>query len=316
MRQEGNTLIASLLVVSTGTLWGVYWFPVRRLAEIALPGAWGTLAVVLVASLILAPFGLRHWRRLIAGNPIALLSIASGGAAFALYSVGLLYGRVSIVILLFYLTPVWSTLIGRYCLGWPTPFVRTAAIGVGLIGLVLVLSGNGGMPMPGTLGDWLGLASGILWSISSTGIRTRATTDAGQTAFVFSLGALVGAAALAPALAPWPSLPPEEAWVQSLLWISAMGGLWWGLSMVGLLWATSRLEPARVGILLMSEVLIGVFSAALFAGEHLGTIEFLGGTLVILAAIMEILPARRSQPSNHSLCNARSDYQTETNCRR
>ncbi|MBK1671411.1 EamA family transporter [Rhodovibrio sodomensis] len=293
MSKDRTTTLAVLLVLGTGSLWGVYWVPVRRLAEIALPGAWGTLLVVTAAALLLSPFGVRGRHRLSEASPLALVAIALGGAAFVLYSAGLVYGRVAIVILLFYLTPVWSTLIGRYYMGWTMSWLRVAAILVGLLGLVLVLGDDTGVPVPTTTGDWLGLASGVLWSVSSTSIRAQANAGPGETAFVFALGALGCAALLAPTLAPWPGLPPTDVWLETAIWVIASGGLWWGLSMAGLLWATARLEPARVGILLMGEVLVGVVSAALFAGERLGPVEALGGALVVSAALMEIWPVRR-----------------------
>jgi drug/metabolite transporter (DMT)-like permease len=294
VRPERIPLVASLLVAATGIFWGLYWVPVRRVAELGIPGAWGTLGIVAVATLLLGPFALSGGHRLARCTPLALGSIALGGFAFALYSAGLVYGRVAIVILLFFLTPVWSTLIGRYLMGWPMPRLRGAAIVVGIAGLVLVLGAEGGVPTPSSLGDWLGLVSGLLWSVATTGMRTQVETGPGETAFVFALGALLGTAVLAPALAPWPGLPPAETWLPALGWTLAAGGLWWGLSLAGLMGATIRLEPARVGILLMSEVLVGVVSAALFAGERLGPLEIAGGALVVAAAALEVWPVRRS----------------------
>ncbi|WP_129141226.1 DMT family transporter [Modicisalibacter coralii] len=289
--------LASLIVVVTGALWGLYWLPVRRLAE-ALPGAWGSLIIVTTAALLLAPFALRQRRRLAATRPLTLMAIALGGAAFVMYSIGLVYGRVAIVILLFYLTPVWSTLIGRFWLHWPTPRLRYLAIGVGLGGLLLVLGADGGVPLPRSLGDWLGLASGLLWALSSTLIRTRSDSPGPvESNFVFVLGAVIAAAVLAPLLAPWPALPAPGAWPDVASWTLAAAALWWALSLAALLWATSRLEPARLGILLMSEVLVGVVSAALFVGEALGLREGIGGLLVIMAAMLELWPVRR--PARH-----------------
>ena len=44
-------------------------------------------------------------RRVLASAPLAFAAIALGGAAFALYSIGFIFGRVAIAILLFFLTP-------------------------------------------------------------------------------------------------------------------------------------------------------------------------------------------------------------------
>jgi drug/metabolite transporter (DMT)-like permease len=60
--------------------------------------------------------------------------------------------------------------------------------------------------------------------------------------------------------------------------------------MAGLMWATALLDPARVGILLMSEVLIGAISAAFLVGEPLLLFELIGGALVLSAAILEVYP--------------------------
>jgi drug/metabolite transporter (DMT)-like permease len=287
-----TTALATSFVVATGSLWGLYWLPVRRLAELGLAGAWGTLAIVAAAAVLLAPLALRHPRDLARCDPLGLASVALGGVAFTLYSVGFLYGRVAIVVLLFFLTPVWSTLLARYLLGWPTPWLRLAAILVGMAGLALVLGADGGVPVPSGLGDWLGLASGLLWAVATTGIRVRGDSGPAVSAFAFALGACVGAAALAPVLGPLPVVP-AGALGPALGWALAAGGLWWGLSMAGLMWAAARLEPARVGILLMAEVLVGAASAALVAGERLGPLELAGGALVLCAGVLEVWPARR-----------------------
>lgn len=299
MHNERTAIIASLFVIATGTLWGFYWLPVRRLADVGLSGAWGTLAIVATATLLLAPFAVRARHRLAHSNWIGLASLALGGASFVLYSVGLVYGRVAIVILMFYLTPVWSTLIARYVMGWPTPWLRLAAIGVGIAGLGLVLGAGGGLPVPHDIGDWLGLGSGVFWAIASTGIRLRTDTGPGESAFVFALGACFGAAALAPLMEPLPNLP-IEAIGRTLDWILAAGGLWWGLSLACLMWATARLEPARVGILLMPEVLVGAASAAAIAGERMSVSELIGGALIVGAGILEIWPMRKTHDSRNA----------------
>ncbi|MEY4698024.1 MAG: hypothetical protein RIT14_2452, partial [Pseudomonadota bacterium] len=37
----GPTFVASAVVLLTGIVWGVYWVPVRALADLGLDGAWG-----------------------------------------------------------------------------------------------------------------------------------------------------------------------------------------------------------------------------------------------------------------------------------
>ncbi|TMM54557.1 DMT family transporter [Sulfitobacter sabulilitoris] len=296
MIQHRSIPLATLIVLGTGALWGFYWLPVRSLAAMGLPGAWGTVAVTAAAVVLLLPFALARRDRLAASNRVALGSIALGGAAFALYSIGFVYGRVAIIILLYFLTPVWSTLIGRYVMGWATPRLRRVAIVVGLAGLAVMLGAEGELPWPRGPGEWMALASGILWSVATTGIRARSSLEPVAAAFVFAAGALVAAVLLAPVLEPWPATS-AGARIGPVLGLSVLtGGVWWGLSMAGLMWATVRLDPARVGILLMTEVLVGAASAALFAGELLTPVEIAGGALVLCAGVLEVWPTGRALP--------------------
>ncbi|MFZ5962980.1 DMT family transporter [Thalassococcus sp. BH17M4-6] len=287
------SLFASLVTAAAGVLWGFYWLPVRRLEEAGLAGAWGTLAIVFLAVLMLAPVALVRRAHLRAADPGALAAVALGGGAFVLYSVGLVYGRVAIVVLLFFLTPVWSVLLARFVLGWQTPRLRMVAICLGLAGLAVMLSAGGTMPWPRGIGEWCGLVSGLLWSLATTGIRMRPAMAPPDAAFVFACGACVMAGIAAPLFAPWPQDMAPQGLAVALGWALAAAAFWWVLSMAGLMWATARLDPARVGILLMSEVLVGAASAAWLAGETLNGIEIAGGALVLCAGLLEVWPVRR-----------------------
>ena len=286
-------LLPSITVVSVGALWGVYWAPLRQLETIIDAGPWVTFAVVATGCLCLIPFGWLGRQRLKSSNNRALLSIALGGASFVLYSNGLLYGRVAVVILLFYLTPIWSTLLVRFRLGWPVSRMRYAALVCGLAGITLVLRPDQGiLPFPRSLGEWLGLLSGILWSLASTGIHVHSRTRAAETNFVFCAGATLMAAVLALLLGKFDLQYPGNAEFSALGWTLLIGAGWWAASLSAFMWATQKMEPARVGILLMSEVIVGTATAIVFAKEPFNMLTGLGAMMVITAGILETLPWR------------------------
>lgn len=296
MEQDRHTVLASLIVVGTGAFWGVYWLPVRVLEGWGMAGAWGTVAITVAAVLVLLPLAIVKGTNLAQANRVALASIALGGAAFALYSIGFIYGRVAIIILLWFLSPVWSTLIARYLMGWKTPPLRMVAIVLGLLGLMVMLGADGGVPLPRGAGEWMSLSGGILWSFSTTGIRVKSDVPTITATLVFALGAAVTALVLAPMLEPIPTIPDQHS--LKVVGVSLLtGGIWWGLTLIALMWATVRLEPARVSILLMVEVFVGAVTAALFADETLHAIEIAGGVLVLFAGVLEVMPTRRAGQS-------------------
>ncbi len=167
------------------------------------------------------------------------------------------------------------------------------ALAVGVAGLVLILGAGGDWPVPRNLGEGLALLSGVLWAVSTTGIRVTSDTQPGETAFVFAAGGTLGALCLTPLLEPVPQVGDVLAMIG---WSFLAASLWWGASIAALMWATARLEPARVGILLMAEVLVSALSASLLAGETLGALELAGGALVLLAGLLEVWPDRDSAP--------------------
>jgi drug/metabolite transporter (DMT)-like permease len=148
---------------------------------------------VAAATVLLAPLALKRRQRLADADRLALASVALGGSAFVLYSVSFVSGRVAIVILLFLLTPVWSTLIGRYLVGWHTQRLRVVAVAVGIAGLAPMLGADGAVTVPRDAGELLALISGMLWSVATTGIRAKPSLGPAEAAFVFAAGACAGA---------------------------------------------------------------------------------------------------------------------------
>ncbi len=287
----GTTFVASAIVLITGVIWGIYWMPVRAIADMGLDGAWGTAAITAAAMLFLLPFLPRASGSLRTANPVGMVAIAMGGAAFALYSIGFLYGKVALVVLLWFFSPVWSVLIARYLLRWRVPKLRLVAIAAGLSGLFIMLGGDGDVPVPRNLGEWMAFVGGLIWAFATAGMRLKSDVAPAPAAFLFALGATVMSLAFAPFLEPLPRVEAGDM-AAVALGVAVAGGLWWGLSIAALMWATVRLDPARVGILLMTEVVIGAGTAALFAGEALSVSEMVGGALVILCGVLEVWPTR------------------------
>ena len=60
-------------------------------------------------------------------------------------------------------------------------------------------------------------------------------------------------------------------------------------------WPPTILTPGRIGILFQSEVLVGVASAAIWAGEPFGWREAIGTVLIVSSALVEVMTPTKTR---------------------
>ena len=278
----------SLAIAGVGVIWGLYWIPIRALDEGGIPPSWTSLitfSIVGIVSLIALATqriqtGRLHWSIILTG----LMT----GICVVFYAVALIMTEVVKVVLLFYLTPVWSTILGRILLRERiTPF-RLAAVVMGLTGLVVILGIESGVPKISNLGDFLALLSGLLWSYATVRVRRDPEAKVWEQVSAFYIGGALASAVFV--LLPIYGLnnpPSMEAIQQSMVWLIVFT-IAYLPSMFLLFWGAQLLSPARVGILLMTEIVFGVASASLLSGEPFGWTHAIGVVLIIGAAVTDV----------------------------
>ena len=275
------------VIAISGALWGLYWIPVRYLEDRGVGVVWMTLGLFLVALAMFVPVLVRHPPARAVFTPRMLVTGLLTGGSFVLYSVSIVLTEVVTAILLFYLSPVWATVLGRLLLGERFTVSRLAALVLGLGGLWVVLGGESGLPLPRNLGDWCALSAGVTWAFGTLRVhQDAAVSPIAHTAALFVGGtAVIAVLGLLPALeAPVPAVTaPAAAIVLAVAVLSV-------LSAGGILWGARLISPGRAGLLLMMEVITGLASAALLAGEPFGVVQVVGSTLIMAAALAEVLP--------------------------
>ena len=291
--------VASIAVFLGASIWGLYWVPLRLFVENGVEGAWTVVLLNAPPVLVLLPFVL--WRReeLRGHMTNAILVGLFAGAGLALYATGLVFSSVVRATLLFYLTPVWATLMGLFFLGERVGPMRWLAIGLGLAGMLLLLSGGDATSTPLNIGDLFGLLSGVFWAAGASMIKRYPETPIlGMTFFQFAgcagIAALIG---LVAAVTPAPSLSA----ISDSLMVALAASVGVILPTVVLIfWAQRILFPGRAGLLMMSEVLVAVISASLFIPEEkMAGLEWFGAGLIIVACLLEVLstPDPEAAPS-------------------
>jgi drug/metabolite transporter (DMT)-like permease len=282
--------MASLAVALSGAFWGLFWIPLRLLERHGLAGNWANVALYSAASLVLLPFLLhrrRPRRRDLAR--LAVIGILSG-LGFALWNDSLIYGAVVRVTLLFYLTPVWSTIFGALFLRDSIGPVRLLSVLLGLAGAAMVLKFEGIFPVPRDAAEWCALASGVCFALATVYVRKSHDVGALEKTFANQLFSIPFALLF---LLILPAPAPTAADLLSALPLILLGCIWLAPVMFLIVWSSGRLDPGRVAILLLFEVLASAASAALLTNEPFGWREMTGCVLILGAGLVEGLDQLR-----------------------
>ena len=283
-----HPLFAPVLVVVAAGAWGVYWIPQRALESAGLTEGWSTLVQYVVPVNLLAPIALwrvAHQRPSGFGHPAFGLLFGGG---IVCYANSFLLTDVAHTLLLFYLTPVWGTVLEAVVLRRRITPLRVGTVLLALSGIWVVFSQAGGWPIPRNVGDWLALAGGLGVAAGVTIGARSPPPGVFAPLFAFSLYGtpVAGLCCLlfADALGP----PPTGATVLMLLpWVGLLAVVFLIPGNTALTWSSTKVAPGVFGILILSEIVVGLASAALWAGEPFGWREALGGTMVVIAGLLE-----------------------------
>jgi drug/metabolite transporter (DMT)-like permease len=282
---------ASFAVALCGAVWGVYWVPLRYLQHVGLSGSWSTAAFFIAAlppALILGFLARTEIRSQL--RTFLWLALFNG-LVFTLYSNAYSSTTIFNVLFLFYLSPIWSIVIARFWLGERVSPVRLGCVIAGLSGLVIMLSGDGGWSLPHRPGDWMALASGILWAFLTIRIRNSAEIGATANSAAFFLGGIALALPFA-VLIGSNQIPSQQAIHAAWPLVLPVAWLFWLPSQFLLFWGARRISPVRTGILLMTELVSGVVTAAWLSGDPITWQQALGGALILAAGLGDILTSR------------------------
>ncbi len=284
----GGTGLPALAITGSAIMWGLWWIPVRRLEAAGLTGDRVSLVLFGTAALIMVPALLWRYRRgALSIDRNALASGALFGGMMVAWNHALLDGEVVRVTLLFYMAPIWATLLGFLVLGDRPTSMRVAGIAIGLSGAAIILGATrSDLPLPRDLSDWLALAAGVMFAGAAT--INRLAGEVGETErtfFTFALAALfAGILILAEpgAVLPGPGGPVPAVAIGAIVAALYLIPLTWLL-----MWGSGRLDPGRVALLLLFEVLAAAVSAAILTDEPFGPREWIGGGLIVAAAVLE-----------------------------
>lgn len=280
--------------------WGIIWYPYRLMADAGVSGVASSFYTYCIAALLAAAYFskylLGHWRELF-NQPqnVLWIGLVAGWTNLS-YVLAVIDGEVMRVMLLFYLSPLWTLLLARFWLKEPITKIGFISIAIALVGAYIMLAGpfsavESRLPIPRNSAEWLALSAGIGFSLTNVITRKSSQLNLLQKSFAVWVGVIVVAALCAPFLVNYygqnfvaPSFFSLDNWlimiVIALLLIAATMLVQYGVT---------QLTAIRASVLFLFELVVAAIASYYLAHEAMTLNEWLGGLLIIAAALTAAL---------------------------
>ncbi len=268
--------------------WGVSWWPFRALQAQGLHPLWATVLVYAVALVAITAWRRGAWVELLRTRSLWPLVLAAG-ITNAAFNWGVTVGDVVRVVLLFYLMPLWAVGLARLLLHEPLTRAAGLRVALALTGAAIVLwpaAGTGGLPVPRTLPEWLGVLGGFTFALNNVMLRREAAQPEAARALAMFLGGAVVAGGLAAALSAAGAVPlppaPAPGWVLGALALAAVflaGNL-------ALQYGAARLPANVTAVIMITEVLFAAGSAVWLGAGSVTPALAVGGALIVGATLL------------------------------
>lgn len=280
MTRGMQELLASAAVAFVGITWGCWWIFLRLIEATGISPGW-TLAVVYGgAATILVPlfaWRRRRWRPMV----WSVIIVGVGyGLPLAFWSHAVIHGNVVRVTLLFYLTPVWGTLLAALMFRERLTPLRLLSVAFGLIGATAVLGVGDGFPVPATTQEWMALLAGALFALAAAASRVRPAVSSYDSSFVMFVASAILGVVFA-GLFGAESVPSAASVLQAVPLVIFLAVVFAIPSQFLLAWAATKLDPGRVSTLILFDVLATTVSARILTNEPFGWPEAVGCLFIL-----------------------------------
>ena len=289
MNNSNKNALAIFGLLFGALAWGVIWYPYRLMAEAGVSGVASSFYTYLIATAIGAAVFGKHWRGFFA-QPISIiwLGLAAGWANMS-YVIAVIDGEVMRIMLLFYLSPLWTLLLARFWLKEPITKVGLISISVALLGAYIMLAGpftkiDNHWPIPQNNAEWLALSAGIAFALANVITRKSNHLTIRAKSFAVWIGVMSASLILAPFLGdnfPAPSFFSLNNW----LGIGLIAVILFAATIL-VQFGVTQLTAIRASVLFLFELVVAAFASYYLAHEVMSLNEWIGGLLIIAAALI------------------------------
>ncbi len=292
----GERVPPTLILMSGSTLWGLTWIWLKYAHALGIGPILLTVIAYAAQWLIVLPFACRAWHdptrppiSRLNWEWLALLAFAAGVSGVG-FTMAMVYGDVVRSMMLFFLIPAWGVLFGRFFLKEPLTPARVLAVISALAGAFLILGPDFGNGLRAA--DLFALIAGFTLAAANTLFRflheqpipIKLTLMQGSTVV---LGLIAWSVSSEFGVTPTLSAVGSSALYGATMLLAAV---------LATQYAVERLPASRTAILMTLELLVAVASATWLGDRIHGAHIWIGGALILTAALLEAATARPHRP--------------------
>ena len=265
-------------------VWGIIWYPYRLMANAGVSGIYSSFYVFILTIAIALPYFFITKKKVpIWSKDFWLLAFVAGYTNIS-YVLAVIDGEVVRVMLLFYLSPVWTIFLAHFMLNEDTQKRHYIAVFISLIGAFIMFWEPGYLIHLDSKSDWLALSSGLGFAITNVMTRKHAHMTVNQKALAIWLGVIVVAMICIMfdknAMPTLDFFRPVDAAIMMVIALSLF------LSTLLVQFGVTQIKAVEASSFFLFEIVVAAISSYFLVGESIALKEWLGGILIIAGVIL------------------------------
>ena len=265
-------------------VWGIIWYPYRLMANAGVSGIYSSFYVFILTIAIALPYFFIAKKKVpIWSKDFWLLALVAGYTNIS-YVLAVIDGEVVRVMLLFYLSPVWTIFLAHFMLNEDTQKRHYIAVFISLIGAFIMFWEPGYLIHLDSKSDWLALSSGLGFAITNVMTRKHAHMTVNQKALAIWLGVIVVAMICIMfdknAMPTLDFFRPVDAAIMMAIALSLF------LSTLLVQFGVTQIKAVEASSFFLFEIVVAAISSYFLVGESIALKEWLGGILIIAGVIL------------------------------
>ncbi len=265
-------------------VWGIIWYPYRLMANAGVSGIYSSFYVFILTIAIALPYFFITKKKVpIWSKDFWLLALVAGYTNIS-YVLAVIDGEVVRVMLLFYLSPVWTIFLAHFMLNEDTQKRHYIAVFISLIGAFIMFWEPGYLIHLDSKSDWLALSSGLGFAITNVMTRKHEHMTVNQKALAIWLGVIVVAMMCIMfdknAMPTLDFFRPVDAAIMMAIALSLF------LSTLLVQFGVTQIKAVEASSFFLFEIVVAAISSYFLVGESIAFNEWLGGIFIIAGVIL------------------------------